>query len=396
MTTRSCRVAVVGPLAGYAAGFDVALKAYGYRENPRIGQLQRMARLSRWMGRHRLLAGDLTMPLVEVFLFRDGLGKDRVQPPEVLISFLADRGLLARTAVQSGAGGSAALLERYYQMLVVERGLSSESLKVYDRTARFFVEAIGGEEAVSTLDASAVTGFLVEAVSGRSVAWSKTLVFGLRSFLRFCFQIGLTPIRLDTAVPSVAGWTRASLPEPVAAGEVKRLVSSCDRRTGVGRRDYAVLLLLWRLGLRAGEVSALRLDDVDWRQGEIVVRGKGARRDRLPLPVDVGDALSGYLQRGRPQVGCRSVFITVSAPLRPLSPGGVRAVVRYACRRAGIDEFGSHRLRHSTATDMLRAGSSLVEIAQVLRHENLDTTAIYTKVDDAALIEVARPWPGRP
>jgi integrase/recombinase XerD len=146
---------------------------------------------------------------------------------------------------------------------------------------------------------------------------------------------------------------------------------------------------------RAGEVSTLNLDDIDWSDGEIVVHGKGNRQDRLPLPVDVGEAIAAYLRRGRPITMCRAVFVTASAPIRPISAAGVRAAVRYACRRAGIAEFGSHRLRHTTATHLLREGSSLTEIAQVLRHEYINTTAIYAKVDDCALIEVARPWPGR-
>lgn len=396
MTIRSCKVVVRGPLAGYAAGFDGALRGEGYREYPRIAQLQRMARLSRWMDHYQLAADELTMARVKLFLARDGLGKDRIHPVGVLMGFLIERGLLAEEPAAEAAERSPSLLERYHQMLVVERGLSTESLKVYDRTARFFVETIGGEVAVPTLDATVVSRFLLEAVEGRSVAWSKALVFGLRSFLRFCFQAGLTTCRLDRAVPPVASWRKASVPAPVAVGDLDRLVRSCDRRTVAGRRDCAILLLMRRLGLRAGEVSALRLGDIDWRSGELVIHGKGNRHDRLPLPVDVGDALAGYLKRGRPSVGSRSVFITLSAPLRSLSSCGVRAVVRSACRRAGIDVFGSHRLRHSAATEMLRAGSSLVEIAQVLRHENLDTTSIYAKVDDAALIDVARPWPGRP
>lgn len=394
MTTRSCRVAVRGSLAGLAADFDEKLRAQGYREHPRIGQLQRMARLSRWMDRHQVAVDELTMPLVNQFLVRDALGKDRTQPGGKLIAFLVERGVLAEEPPVEREG-LPTLLERYHEALVVERGLSSESLKVYDRTARFFLEAVGGEWAVPMLDAAGVTEFLLGAVEGKSVAWSKTLVFGLRSFLRFCFREGLTTCCLDQAAPSVAGWRGSSLPEPVALGDLRRLVASCDRRTVVGRRDHAILLLLWRLGLRAHEVSSLCLGDIDWREGELVIHGKGSRRDRLPLPVDIGDALAAYLRRGRPPGGPRSVFLTMSAPLRPLSPAGVRSAVRYACRRAGIEEFGSHRLRHSAASEMLRRGSSLVEIAQVLRHESLDTTSIYAKVDDAALHDVARPWPGR-
>lgn len=395
MTTRSSRVGVSGPLARYSVRFDNELKEQGYREHPRIGQLQRLGRLSRFMLARRLDAYALTGSLVMEFLTKDSAGATRVRPARPLIEFLVGQGLIEEEVAGTSGDATSELLEGYHQMLVHERGLSTESLKVYDRTAALFVKAVGGAEAVPALDAATVIGFLLEAIEGRSSAWSKAMVFGQRSLLRFFFTEGLIDHRLDLAVPSVAGWRKATLPKAVDLHDVKRLVASCDRRTAVGRRDFAILLLLWRLGLRAAEVSALSLDDIDWRDGVIVVHGKGNRQDPLPLPVDVGDAIAAYLRRGRPAVGSRAVFVTTSAPIRPLSAGGVRAAVRCGCRRAGIAEFGSHRLRHTTATQLLRDGSSLVEIAQVLRHDNLDTTSIYAKVDDRALVEIARPWPGR-
>jgi site-specific recombinase XerD len=162
----------------------------------------------------------------------------------------------------------------------------------------------------------------------------------------------------------------------------------------MGRRDYAILVLLARLGLRAAEVAALRLDDIDWRAGEIVVRGKGHTEERLPLPSDVGAAIAAYLQRGRPRRPEREVFLRMSAPLRGLTPEGVSEVVRAASERAGLGSFGSHRLRHTAGTEMLRAGASLSEVAQVLRHRSVATTAIYAKVDHRALRQLAMPWPG--
>jgi integrase len=162
----------------------------------------------------------------------------------------------------------------------------------------------------------------------------------------------------------------------------------------VGRRDYAVITLLVRLGLRAGEVAAVQLDDVDWRRGEIVVRGKGRRLERLPLPVDVGEALAGYLRRGRPRTSCRALFVRARAPLWGLTPVAVNGIVGRACGRAGLPPVGPHRLRHTAASEMLRAGGSLPEIAQVLRHRSPATTALYAKVDHRALRELAEPWPG--
>ncbi len=173
---------------------------------------------------------------------------------------------------------------------------------------------------------------------------------------------------------------------------MRKLLASCDRRTLVGRRDYAVLLLLARLGLRAGEVAGLGLDDVDWRRGELLVRGKGGRHDELPLPVDVGEALVSYLRR-RPRCECRALFLRMTAPRMGLNRSTVGWVVRAACDRAGLPRVGAHRLRHTAATEMLRAGASLAEIGQVLRHREQKTTAIYAKVDRKALRALARPWP---
>ena len=172
------------------------------------------------------------------------------------------------------------------------------------------------------------------------------------------------------------------------------MLGSCDRRHELGRRDYAVIITLLRLGLRRGEVAGLRLDDIDWRAGELVVRGKGARQDRLPLPADVGEAIASYLRRGRPQSSRREVFLRAKAPYDPIASGTVASTVRRACRRAGIAEFGSHRLRHTAACDMIQAQVPLVRIGQVLRHQSLQSTAIYARVDVERLRLLAAPWPG--
>ena len=249
MTTRSSRVRVSGPLAGYSVRFDAELKELGYREHPRIGQLQRLARLSRFMLARRLDVYALTGSFVVEFLARQrrcDAGQTGRRP---LVEFLIGQGLIEEQFTETSGDELSELLEKYHQMLVHERGLSAESLKVYDRTAALFVKAVGGAEAVPALDAAAVTGFLLEATEGKSIAWSKSMVFGLRSLLRFFFAEGLISLRLDLAVPSVASWRKANLARAVDLHDVKRLVASCDRRTAVGRRDFAILLLLWRLGL---------------------------------------------------------------------------------------------------------------------------------------------------
>ena len=222
----------------------------------------------------------------------------------------------------------------------------------------------------------------------------QNLAAALRSFLRFLHVEGVVRAPLAHAVPAVAAGKGAGLPLGVTPAALARLLGCCDRRTRLGRRDYAILLLLSRLGLRAGEVAGLTLDDFDWRVGELVVRGKGGRGERLPLPADVGAAVAGYLHRGRPRSQSRVVFLRVIAPAVGLAPNAMSWVVYSACDRAGLPRIGAHRLRHTAATEMLRAGASLSEVGQVLRHATVGTTAVYAKVDFIALRPLAPAWPG--
>jgi site-specific recombinase XerD len=204
---------------------------------------------------------------------------------------------------------------------------------------------------------------------------------------------GLTDSALGEAVPPVPGWKDTAVPTLMSAAAVRALLDSCDRATPTGKRDFAMLMLLARLGLRAAEVAGLGLGDLDWRAGEVAVRGKARREDRLPLPTDVGEALAGYLIEGRPRVESRTVFLTVAAPWRPLWSTAVSQTVWRQCARAGLTPVRAHRLRHALATDLLGQGVTLPEIAQVLRQRDLATTAIYAKVDHAKLRELALPWP---
>jgi site-specific recombinase XerD len=216
----------------------------------------------------------------------------------------------------------------------------------------------------------------------------------MRAFLRFLFLEGLTPVLLSPAVTSTAGWGLAGLPRSVSSAVVADLLDACDRQTVVGRRDFAILKLLARLGLRAGEVADLLLDHIDWHHGELKVRGKAHRAERLPIPPDVGEGIVAWLQDRRPALGAtRAVFTRLRAPHGPLNAGAVGAVVRHACARAGHPPMGPHRLRHTTGTELLRAGADLNEIGRVLRHRRMQTTAIYAKVDLAALSQLAQPWP---
>ena len=219
---------------------------------------------------------------------------------------------------------------------------------------------------------------------------------GLRSFLRYLYLSDTVGVDLVPAVPKLASRRPAPQPPALTEAELSRLLRSCDRRRGQGRRDYALLMAMSRLGLRAGEIAALSLDDLDWRHGEVVVRGKGNHHERLPLPCEVGEAVAAYLFRGRPSptVPTRVVFLRSRAPWSPLNLSGVQAVVNRASTRAGLARFGPRRLRHTTASRMREAGLSLAEVAQVMRHHDTQVTTVYVDVDDAALAALARPWPG--
>jgi site-specific recombinase XerD len=245
------------------------------------------------------------------------------------------------------------------------------------------------------LSAGDVTAFVVAVCNQSSTPLAKKTMTALASLMRYLHVAGVTAESLCWAIPKVAGrWS--SQTRGLDTDAVARLLSGCDRRQAAGQRDYAILTMLERLGLRAAEVSALTLDDIDWHRGEVVIRGKGNRYERLPLPDDVGEALAGYLRDGRPQApgGWRRVFLRTVAPAGPLSSRGISMVVHHAARRAGLPDCGSHRLRHFAATETLRHGAPLPEVAELLRHRDLTVTTVYARVDPAALRELARPWPG--
>jgi site-specific recombinase XerD len=292
--------------------------------------------------------------------------------------------------------GTAALLAEFGTWLDRERGLSPVSVRCYSKQVRAFLAAFPGaaETTVHGLDAGQVTAFMTGFCRDRNPWSAKAMVTSLRAFLRFAHATGRTAAPLAGAVPAVASWRLAALPRGLSAAEVERLLAGCGRETAVGRRDFAVLSLLARLGLRGAETAGLQLGDVDWRAGEIAVTGKGSRTERLPLPAPAGEALVAWLTGGRPACESRAVFVTVRRPYRQLTPEAVRAVMGRACDRAGLERRGAHRLRHALATEMLRAGASLPEVGQVLRHRSQLSTAVYAKVDQNALRPLARPWPG--
>jgi len=306
--------------------------------------------------------------------------------PEYEVDIMASSGRLA--------GERERLVESFRDYLVRERGLASGTVDNYAHVAVLFVAQLADPLDAALRELSAgrileITGVLVRP-GGPSV---RSLSFGLRALLRFLFATGRVARSLATVVPNEPRWRLASLPARLEGSAVTALLETCDRSTERGRRDYAILVLLARLGLRTAEAVALTLDDIGWRDGTLLVRGKGSRADRLPLPRDVGQALAEYLRTRPPGLSCRAVFLSVRGPRRPLSRQGVAERVRRGCAAAGLGVAGPHRLRHTLAGELLAAGASLGEVAQLLRHRNLRTTAIYAKVDRVALAPLARPWP---
>ena len=398
MRERRAVARVYGPLAGYAPGFRMWLTERGYHPSSVEDQAFLMGHLSRWLTEEELQPSAFTVDVVEQFRkVRRGTHShlSGARGMDQLLGYLRGVGAVPEPSV------SDSLVERlvaeYREYLVSERGLVAGSVVLRERVARLFIAELADpiDVALHELRPAHVTGFVVDQCGGgrRGVAWAKTLTSGLRSLLVFLHVAGWVTVPLVAAVPSVAGWRLSALPRGLETGQVARLLDSCDRTTGVGRRDFAILMLLARLGLRACEVAVISLDDIDWRVGELTVHGKGAHTDRLPLPSDVGQALVEHLLGREPDDRFGEVFLRAFAPDGPLSAKAVGSVLRDACDRAGVPRVGTHRLRHTVATDLLAAGASLTEIAPVLRHTNLSSTAIYAKVDRATLRTLARPWP---
>jgi site-specific recombinase XerD len=362
-------------------------------------QLGLVAHLSRWLDSEALDVAALTPPVVDAFLvarracYRSLRSANALEP---LLSYLRGRGVaLAVTVDCVLAPVDDVLVERFRGYLLAERGLTVAAARGYVDLIRPFVagcvRATGAD--MDALTPGEVTSFLVSESHRLAPKTVQRLASALRSLLRFWYVDGVLAVPLADVVPKVAN-RRTALPQALPPAQVRALLASCDLGSRSGRRDFAMLTLLSRLGLRSGEVAGLRLGDIDWRRGEITVRGKGDRRDQLPLPVDVGESIVAYLRSGRPATALdRSVFVRVKAPHRGLTSGGVTEAVAAAGRRAGLGTIYAHRLRHTTATSMLAAGAGLAEIGQVLRHRRPLTTAIYAKVDTAALRTLARPWP---
>jgi site-specific recombinase XerD len=361
-----------------------------------------MAHVSRWLAAEGLDTGGLTTEAAGQFLAaRREAGYVLYLSPKALVpllGYLRRLGAAPEAPVPVPAAPVDVLLERFRHYLVSERGAGAETAADYAAKTRRFLSGrlAAGQGGLAGLTAADVTAFVVDTCPSMRKGTAKLTVTALRSLLGWLHVAGEIPVPLGWAVPSVANGKLAALPAPLEPGQVTAMLGSCDTGTAGGLRDLAMLTLLARLGMRAGEVASLALDDIDWRAGEITVTGKGRRSERLPLPSDAGEAIAAWLRDGRPEPfeGSRQVFLRIKAPHRGLTAGGVTQAVFAAAQRASLGRVYAHRLRHTAATGMLRAGASLPEVGQVLRHRRLLTTAIYAKTDVPALRALARPWPG--
>lgn len=390
-------VRISGPLTRYVDDFCDELAGQGYTPYTASLHLRLMAELSGWLAVEGLVGSDLTEARVEEFFqARRARGCQVLVSRRSLVRLMVYlSGLGVAPPLASAATSDEVLVVAYRRHLVVERGLAPCTVDRYLEVARWTSarwEAQGRK--LDAVSAGEVSALVLDECRQRNAGSVKALVTGLRSWLRFLAGEGVTSHDLAGAVPAVASWRGGWVPRGLSESAVAAVLAAVDTTSRAGLRDRAVLVILARLGLRCGEVAALALDDVDWRQGEIVVRGKGGRSDRLPLVVDVGEALAAYLRDGRPKVASRAVFVKTQAPLVALTADGVGGIVACAGRRAGV-RASAHRLRHSAATAMLRGGASLGEIGQILRHADAATTAIYAKVDYQALRTLAPSWPGR-
>jgi integrase/recombinase XerD len=397
-SSRVCRVLMTGPLTPFADAYSAELRGRGYTPLTTVNELRQVGRLSRWLDASGLSVAELSEARVEAFLaWQRAGGSHRSQASRpgllCLLDVLRGLGVLEPELPAPAGSRTDRLLASFARYLLGERALAEGTVDGYVTHARWFLEGLGDEGALACLSAGEVTAAVVrKADSGVSVAAAQYFVSGLRAFLRFCFVEGVVAADLSPAALLVRGRRRSSLPKGISRADANALLAACDRRSRIGRRDYAVIITLLRLGLRRGELARLTLDDIDWRAGELVVRGKG-REDRLPLPADVGAAIAAYLKRGRPASDRRELFLRARAPYVSIASGTVASTVRRACRRAGIPEVGSHRLRHTTACEMVAAGVPIMRIGQVLRHQSLQTTAIYARVDIEQLRQLAAPWP---
>jgi site-specific recombinase XerD len=393
-----------GPLAAYLGPFAESLSRQGYAQRYIHRQVMLAACFSRWLKQTEVPSHRVTSEHPARFL-RSRYRRRRPNQGDAaalghFVEFLRGERVIPAEKVSTGQLTPAEqCVQAYEHYLREERALAESTIINYAPfVGQFLKDCFGaGPIELSSLHAGDVVQFVQRQGRHLHLKRAKLLTTALRSFLQYARYRGEIGLDLATVVPCVANWSMPSIPRGIEPDQVRRLLNQIDRSTAVGKRDYAILLLLARLGLRAGEVAFLELEDIDWKNGSLSVHGKSGRRTQLPLPKDVGEAIVAYLRHGRPRSTSRRVFLRARAPIRGfLTQCAVGSIVRHAILRAGIEAptTGAHQFRHGLATQMLRQGASLAQIGELLGHKSPETTKIYTKVDLEALRTLALPWPG--
>jgi integrase/recombinase XerD len=396
---RARRIVVSGPLAPFADDLRRDLAGRGYALDTVTDHVHRLADLSGWLAGRGLTAADLTGEVAGQFLrerraagYRTGVSARGFAP---VLGHLREVGAAPPPGPPVLVTALDVLLAEYQRYLEAERSLSAGTVRHYLRYGRVFLAGLPGPlgQALAGLSAGQVTGYVLDRARRRGGAPQDMVVLpALRSLLRFLHMAGHTGLPLAGAVPAGRSW-KPGLPRAASADDLRAVLAACDRESAGGRRDYAIVLAMTRLALRGGEVARLRLADIGWRSGELTIAGKGGRRDILPLPADAGEAMADYLLHARPATDSPTLFVTMKAPFTGLTASAVTQVVGRACERAGVPSFGPHRIRHAAACGLLAAGAPMEEISQLLRHAQQRTTAIYARVDQARLAELAMPCP---
>ena len=361
--SRVSRVVMTGPLAGFAEAYVLELRRRGYTPLTSVNQLRQVGRLSSWLATQGVGVAELTRERVEEFLaVQRAVGRHRSQWSRpgllCLMEVLAGVGVIGAEPPPRTASPTDELLESFAHYLRTERALAAGTVGLYVDHARRFL-AGRDAEGWAGVTSGEVTRAVLERSCAVSVSTAQNFVAALRALLRFGFVHGHMAADLSPTALAVTERRRSTLPLGITHAQARAILAGCDRRRAIGRRDYAIIVLLLRLGLRRSEVAGLTLDDIDWRAGELVVRGKGSRSDRLPLPADVGQAIAAYLRRGRPLSDRRQVFLADRAPVRPIASGTVASTVRRPCGRAGGPALGSHRLRPTAPCVLISPATGL-------------------------------------
>lgn len=394
-----------GGLGELICMFVTHLNGLGYTQLTIKGYADSARHFAAWLNRTGIDISDVDEQIIEQFSRHDcSCGGNRrcrrlsgkyVNRVRCFVQFLGGQGIVTvkQPAREQETDETVIAFQNWLRR---HRGLSELTISRHGRMVMRLLPSLGTDSA--SYDAGLIRQTIIKQTSQCSRSYVKTMTTALRCYLRFLISQGLCRSDLDQAVPTIPEWRLSTLPRYLDDEDVKCMVASCDLTTNIGIRDYAILLLLTGLGLRAGDVLAMRLDDIAWTEGTVRVRGKGRREVLLPLPQDAGDALLKYIEYARPYVDEQRIFLRSIAPYHPFnSSSALSSVVRRALERSGIDNppsRGANLLRHSAATRMLRAGATLDAIGAVLRHRCIDTTAHYAKVNIPMLCEIAQPWPG--